>query len=247
MITKTNTSKYSERKIDKNKYRVQLTSNGTMVSTINNNVVFQDIPGNLFDIAKNMPDNLFVNTFFKDSILRQEYYSLKQSIGNDNKGIKYEFQKENMDHDNWITLNIVGLVNGRQVSTMSLDCGTEDSAKRKFYVSMNITDNETLNFRFLKVKEFSHATFLQYKKLIEKVDNIDILEYLIFGLMTNVLGDYMEAPKKICKEIFKTSTIIATIVSILSLIVAIGLILWRVSSNKLKKLELQREVNMKEE
>ena len=242
MNVTTNTSKYIERKIDKNTYRIQLTNDGTLLSTLNNNIVFQNIPSNLFDIAKNMPDDLFLNSFFKDSLLRQEYYSLKQSIENDNKGLKYEFQRENTEYADWITLKIVGLVDGKQVSQMLLDCGTEDPSKRKFHVSINISDEGTLDFKFIKVKDFSHATFQKYKKLIEKTDN-NTLEYLIISLMTNILGNYMEPPKKICKEFFKTSTIIATIISILSLIIAIGLIFWRVSRNNLKKLELQQEIN----
>lgn len=245
MNVSTNASSYIERTIDKKTYRILRKNDGTLTSTINNDVVFQGIPGKLFEDANNMSNDMYLNIFFRDSTLRQEYYRLKQNIGNDNK---YALIKENINSDNWITLRFISGASNKQVSQIRFDIGTEDPAMKKFMVRLNITDNETIKYAFVSYKNFSYATFQQYKKLIDNTSDVSCIEYLILGLITNILGDYIKHPEKTRKEAFKTSTIIATVISILSLIVVIGLIFWRVSCNKVKKLELQREsAKMKEE
>lgn len=241
MNVSTNASSYIERTIDKKTYRILKRNDGTLTSTINNNVVFQNIPGELFKDAKDMPDEMLLNIFFKDSTLRQEYYRLKQNIENDNKNLKYTIVKENINSDSWITLRIISGTFNKQVSQMYFNVGTDDSAKKEFVVALNINDNESINYTFGSYQNFNYTTFQKYKKLVEKTSDANCIEYLMFGLMANILGDYIKPPEKVCKEVFKTSTIVATVLSILSLIIVIGLIFWRISRNKLKAFELSKE------
>ena len=247
VVTRTNTSSYVERTIDKKTYKLLKNSDGRLTSTIDNNVVFQNIPSELFEDAKSMPDDMFLNIFFKDSTLRQEYYRLKESVKGGNKNIIYGVVRESPDYHDWISLRFVGSMNKKRLYEIRFEIGTEGSKKSDFGVALNITDYERItNYMFNGYRQFSYTTFQQYEKLIDSkldVNNIEYLEYVMLGLMTNILGDYIKAPEKVCKESFKTSKIVITIISILSLILAIALIFWRSSVKKVRALELAKELS----